>query len=228
MIVLYNSTNNSLIEAAKTSLDREESRQRAKLEFDINKININCFKESIIFCLKKYNFQLRNPIFDEDDRLLTHIRNSKKSIFSDKNYFEEVVIAIRISKKNNKYRLYAVAQGSFRRRKYDLKSAEDIDYHLMDVFLDSIINDIDYEKCINKHNIYDAAKSALDREERRHRAKLEFNKSEIDIKCLKNEILISLKNNGFQIRCPAFDEDERPPYTRKKFKEFSIYKQEIS
>ena len=142
-----------LEKSALSSLQREEERDKAKLEFLKENIDINCFKKAIILSLKKNNFQLRLPIFDEDDRLQTHVRNTRGSLYPEQNYFEETVIAMHISEKDDKYRLYAVTRGDYRRRQNDLESAEDISAQLMEELTDKVISDVDYNQCLINNKV---------------------------------------------------------------------------
>ncbi|MCP4347125.1 MAG: hypothetical protein GY795_16560 [Desulfobacterales bacterium] len=140
---------------ATARLVEEEKRDRHRLELGKDETDLDCLKDSIIKVLQEDGFEFRRPIFDDENRLQTHIKEVKGQIFSEKEHFERVVVSVRISEKNNKYRVFMVADGTHRRRKGDIDQEENIPKHRLDQFIDNVVSqvEVNINNCLNKCKI---------------------------------------------------------------------------
>ena len=132
-------TKNDMVGSARSLLYEDEIRDRPKIEYDKRRITLDELKRAIEKVLSKYGFEFRQPIFDDENRLQTYIKDFKGRILQKNNYYERVVIIVRISENIDNYRVFMVAYGQYRRRIKDIDQEEPIPQSELDKFVDRIV-----------------------------------------------------------------------------------------
>jgi hypothetical protein len=131
-----------MIFRAGGGLNREMTRDAYKLSFSKSEIDIVCLKQAIHTALTNHAFACYEPVFDDDNRFQTHVRSGYNTLLPRERAYEDVVIAGRISEKDERYKVYLEIEGEYRPRERDLSSGENIPRETLDRFPDSIVRSI--------------------------------------------------------------------------------------
>ena len=130
---------------------RIEKRDKPKLTLSSGKYSLDCFKKQIVYTLEtSYQFDLVLPKYDDENRCETYEKEIVGKIIRNKRRFERISILGWISERNKEYRLYFWGYGGQRRRKNDYDSEVDLPADQLNYFLDKIVSDINYKKCLIK------------------------------------------------------------------------------